>query len=126
MKLKAGFIILFAAVFMLNGCKKEDSTGGRKIIEGIIYFHDGTTPQSALAPGAIVYVTYDSKTYTGEIDQTTTTDSKGEYRVKGLTSGDYFISAKYTTSSGFTYTTAGHGVTIASNKNKAIFNFTLY
>lgn len=125
MKIITGFVILFAGIFIFNGCKK-DALGEKKIIEGIIYYHYGTPPQNTVAPAASVFVTYDSKEYTGVIDQTVITDSKGAYRVKGLKKGDYFVTATYTSSSGFVYTTLGHWVTLESGKNKASLNLLLY
>ena len=125
MKIKAILTVLFAAFLLTSGCKKEGKLGGNKTIEGIIYYHDGVVPPNTVAPGASVFVTYNSKVATGNVDETLTTDSNGHYSVRGLKKGDYFISAEYTTSSGFQYTTTGHAVTI-DTKNKETMNIILY
>lgn len=109
MRTKAVLAILFAAFIIVGGCKKE---GGKKTIEGTVYYNDGVSPVDDIAPGAAIYVTYGTKVAAGSVDEETTSDSKGVYDLKGLKNGDYFIWAKYTTSHGFTYTTPGHGVTV--------------
>lgn len=123
MKVKTVFVILFAVSFILNGCKKEGS--GKKAIDGTVYFNDGTSAGDDIAPGAIVSITYDSKSYTGKVDETTTSDATGKYNIKNLTKGDYFISAEYTTSHGFKYTTDGHGVTLKGDVNRISLNLRL-
>ena len=124
MKIKAVITILFAAILLASGCKKE-GLGGNKSIEGIIYYKDGVVPPNTVAPGTSVFITYNSRVSTGTVDETLTTDSNGHYSVRGLTKGDYFISAEYITSSGFRYTTKGHTVNL-DNKNKGTMNIILY
>lgn len=110
MKIRTVIAILFSVFIIVSGCKKAGI--GKKTIEGTVYFNDGVSALDAIAPGASVYITYGSKVYTGTVDEETTSDSKGIYDIKGLKNDDYFIWASYTTSHGFTYTTAGHGVTV--------------
>jgi hypothetical protein len=126
MKTKVIVTILFVGILILNGCKKDGIMDGRKSIEGSVYYHDGVSPPNTIAPGANVYITYGSKTSTGTVDETTTTDATGKYSVRGLKKGDYFVSAEYTTSAGFVYKTQGHGVTIEGSMNKATLNIDLY
>ena len=110
MKTKVILSVLIAAFIIVGGCKKGGL--GKKTVEGTVYFNDGVSAIDDIAPGASIYVTYNSKVSTGTVDEETTSDSKGVYNIKGLKKGDYFIWASYTTSHGFTYTTAGAGVTV--------------
>lgn len=124
MKSKSATAILFLAILAVAGCKKEGN--GNKSIVGTVYFHDGVTAIDAVAPEAIISITYDSKTYTGQVDETTTSDAKGDYTIKGLTKGEYFVTAEYTTSHGFKYTTQGHGVVVDPGDDKISLNIRLY
>ena len=125
MKIKAAFAILFLGILVIAGCKKE-GMNGNKSIYGTVYFHDGVSAIDAIAPQAIVSITYGSKVSTGSVDETTTSDAKGDYTFKRLKKGDYFVTAEYTTSHGFKYTTAGHGVVIDPADDKVSLNIRLY
>lgn len=118
--------MLFAAILAVSGCKKEGGIAGKKTIVGTVYYDDGTSPVDAIAPGATVYLTYNSKVSGGAADETTTSDSKGAYSFKKLTKGDYFVWAEYITSHGFKYVTPGYGVTIEAGKDNMDLNIRLY
>jgi len=125
MKTNAAIVILFLGILAVSGCKKEGMNGNKSII-GTVYFHDGVSAIDAIAPQATIFITYDSKTYTGKVDETVTSDAKGDYSIKGLKKGEYFVSGEYITSHGFKYTTPGHGVIIDRDDDKISLNIRLY
>lgn len=127
MKTKMLLALMFSGIIVwgLVGCKKEGN-GGKKSIVGTVYYYDGVNAINNIAPGATIYVTYGSKKAAGNIDETLTSDAKGEYSIKGLKRDDYFVWAEYTTSHGFEYSTAGHGLSIDANDDKVTLNLRLY
>ena len=111
-------IILLTGIFFTMGCKKEAGIIGKKVVKGTVYFKNGVTGTNDPAASAVVYVTYGATVASSCYNQTTTTDAGGEYIIKGLQKGDYFITADYTDSHGFKYTTPGYAVTIQNKKNE--------
>lgn len=124
MKTKSLVVLLFAAIVIVSGCKKDGA--GKKAIGGFVYFQDGISPPDNIAPGATVYISFGTKVFTGNVDETTTSDSKGAYIFKGLKKDDYFVWGEYTTSHGFTYSTPGHGITVEGGKDRFDLNLRLY
>ena len=122
MKTKIVFAVLLTGIMFAGSCKKDDGNGGKKKIFGTVRFNDGVSAADDIAPGATVFISYGSKVATGTIDQTVTCDARGEYTIKGLKKGDYFVSGEYITSHGFKYTTKGYGVTLESTKNELELN----
>lgn len=124
MKIKAAVAILLAGMLAIAGCKKEGS--GNKSIYGTVYFHDGVSPVDEIAPLATLYMTYNSKKFTGTADETVSSDAKGSYSFKGLKKGEYYVWGEYTTSHGFKYTTQGYGVVIDREDDNISLNIRLY
>ena len=105
-------------VLVLPACKKKAGIGGKKTIYGTVTYKDGATSAFEIANTAVVHIAYGTKSSTSNYDQTVVVDETGNYHFDGLTKGDYFISAEYTDEHGFTYTTAGYGVTVNNKKEK--------
>ncbi|CAN5128706.1 hypothetical protein BH09BAC5_BH09BAC5_22620 [soil metagenome] len=106
------FLMLFAMA-----CKKDAGTGGKKTISGTVHYLNGATGEMEIASGATVMISYGTKTYNSNYDQMLLTDSNGNYHLEGIRKGDYFFSAEFTDAQGFSYTTAGYGVTVQNKKD---------
>lgn len=117
--LKIVSVVLFAvAVLFSAGCRKEEGLAGKKIVSGVVYFKNGASGSNDPATSATVFITYGATEDTGTYDQTTTTGSSGEYSVKGLQKGDYFIKASFTDPQGFLYSTPGYAVQINNKRTE--------
>jgi len=116
--LKKVAAVLLLAIAIITGCKKEEGIIGKKVVTGTVFFKNGVTGTNDPASSAVVYITYGAKENTGSYDQTTTSNSDGKYTVKGLQKGDYFITADFTDSHGFKYTTPGYTFTIKNKKSE--------
>lgn len=122
---KLTLLILLVSITFFIGCKKEEGIIGKKVVTGTVYFKNGVTGTNDPATSALVYVTYGTTAASGSYDQTTTTDSNGKYIIKGLQKGDYFITAEYTDSHGFEYTTHGYVITIKNKKSELLLDIML-
>ena len=105
-------------VLVFPACKKEAGIGGKKTIYGSVTYKNGASSAFENASTAIVYIAYGTKSTTSSFDQSAAVDETGAYHFDGLRKGDYFISAEFTDENGFTYTTAGYGVTVNNKKEK--------
>lgn len=122
------FLKLFVIFLLLTftwGCRKEPGYVGKKIITGVTFYKNGATGKNEPAPFAIIYITYGVKTFTGAYDQSILSDSNGKYTIKGLQKGDYFISAEYTDTHGFKYTSSGYAVEIKNKKEELTLDILL-
>lgn len=119
MSLKILFGLFLGCILVISGCKKEEGLVGKKVVSGVIYYQNGASGTEEPAASAIVYIWYGETTATGSYDQTTTTNSNGEYTIKGLQKGNYFITAEYSDGNGFSYSTPGYVVDI-NNKKSAL------
>ena len=111
-------LILLVSITFFIGCKKEEGIIGKKVVTGTVYFKNGVTGTNDPAASAVVYVSCGTTTASGSYDQTTTSDSNGKYIIRGLRKGDYFITAEYTDSHGFEYSTPGYAITIKNKKSE--------
>ena len=112
-------LVLFLVNIVFNTrCTKEAGVTGKKTIAGAVLYKNGASGTNDPAISAAVYITYGTNTASGYYDQSTLTDSEGNYSIKGLQKGDYFIRAEYTDSHGFNYTTPGYGVSIKDKKGE--------
>ena len=109
-------IALLFLVLIFPACKKEAGIGGKKTITGTVHFLNGATGAYEIASGATVNIAYGETSYNSTYDQTLQADVNGVYHVDGLRKGDYFISAEFTDTHGFKYSTAGYSVSIENKK----------
>ena len=107
---------LLFLVLLFPACRKEAGIGGKKTITGTVHFKNGATGMYEIASGATVNIAYGETTYSSTFDQTLQADVNGVYHFDGLRKGDYFISAEFTDTHGFKYTTAGYSVSIEKKK----------
>lgn len=117
MRNRSYFVFLFLVSITVASCKKEAGIGGKKTISGTVHYLNGATNAMDVASGATVMITYGTKTASSNSDQTVVADADGKYHFDGLNKGDYFITAQYTDGNGFTYTTAGYGITAEKKKD---------
>jgi hypothetical protein len=116
MKKSIYFSFIFLA-FIVSSCKKEAGIGGKKTITGTVRYLDGLTGQMEIAAGASVMIYYGTTTASTNYDQQVLADADGKYHFDGLRKGDYYITASFTDSHGFIYSTAGYTVTIENKKD---------
>ena len=114
---KNSYCVFILLVLFVSACKKEAGTGGKKTISGTVYYLNGATNSLEIANGAKVMICYGTKSASTNYDQTILADADGKYHIDGLRKGDYFITAEFTDTNGFTYTTAGYGVTAENKKD---------
>ena len=105
-------LLMLTGVILVTGCSKE-SVGtvskGAAISGTITYDKSGTfTP----APNALVWITFGATSASSEQDLKTFTDANGNYTIKDLNKGSYFVNAQYTDDHGFMYNNGGCAVTI--------------
>ncbi len=112
----AALFFITTLLFLSIGCRKEEGLEGKKIVSGVVYFKNGASGNNDPAASATVFIAYGVKEETGSYDQTTTTNSNGEYSIKGLQKGDYFIKASFTDAHGFSYSTPGYAVQINNKR----------
>jgi hypothetical protein len=124
MKNTIGFAFIFL-VLIVSACKKEAGIGGKKTISGTVFYLNGATGSMEIANGAIVMICYGTKSSASDYDQTVLSDADGKYHIDGLRKGDYFITAEFTDAHGFTYTTAGYGVTVENKKDNLALDIDL-
>lgn len=125
MSMKNSIVIFFLLLLVFSACKKKAGIGGQKTIYGNVTYKNGATSSFEKANTAIVHIAYGTKSTTTNYDQTVAVDEDGAYHFDGLKKGDYFISAEYTDVHGFSYTTAGYGVTINNKKEKLALDIKL-
>lgn len=114
-------VLLFGGLLFATSCQKPDpaviAPTINKEIKGNITYQSGSTTFKAAK--ARVFLTNGTKTASVNYDESAVADSAGNYSIKGLQLGDYYLTASYTDVNGFTYTTPGYGVTLA-NKDGAL------
>lgn len=118
MNIKNCIIAFFLLVLVVPSCKKKAGIGGKKTIDGTVTYKNGVSSAFEKANTAIVHIAYGTKSATSSFDQSVVVDAAGTYHFDGLRKGDYFITAEFTDEHGFTYTTAGYGVTVNNKKEK--------
>ncbi|MDP1802859.1 MAG: hypothetical protein Q8L81_15970 [Bacteroidota bacterium] len=81
-------IMIVATVMLFASCKKE-GTGGKSSIKGGVKHH------SAIIANAVVYIKYGAKDFPGadvsKYDANVTCDANGNYEIKELRKGDYYL-----------------------------------
>lgn len=117
--------LLLLLVSIMMACKKEPGMEGKKVVRGAVLFKNGGSGLNEPAAGAVVYVTFGAAASTGTYDHSTTANAEGNYTIRGLQKGDYFITAEFTDSHGFKYTTPGYVVTIKTKSNDLVLDILL-
>lgn len=81
-------LLFIVTVMLFASCKKE-GTGGKSTIKGIVKHH------STIIANAIVYIKYGAKDFPGadvsNYDANVTCDANGNYEIKELRKGDYYL-----------------------------------
>ncbi len=118
-------------LFMLASCTKKETvkfdiptktTEGQVEVKGTVKYLDygsGTIPVSA--PFATIKISNDLTTKV--FNQFWQTDSVGQYAVKGLAIGNYYIAAEYKDKWGYTYTTNGFTVNVKNTVTPITLDF---
>lgn len=119
------YVFIFLVV-IASACKKEAGIGGKKTIAGTVYYLNGATNAMEIAANAKVMIAYGTSSASSNYDQTLLTGADGKYHMDGLKRGDYFITAEFTDVHGFTYTTAGYGVTVENKKDELELDIELH
>ena len=117
LKITSAFIIILMLSF--TSCKKDPGFGGDANVKGVV------TINGVATPGAIVYISFDTKTASDKHDGTTVTDAGGNYTFGGITRGDYFVTATYTSPTGIMFKSGGAHVEIGKKKGDVTVNLTL-
>ncbi len=117
--LKISFILLFISVFAITSCSKDAGFEGKNIIKGSI------TANGAAVTGAVVHIAFDTKEATTNYDATTLTDASGNYQFAGLSKGDYFVDAEYTTDLNILLSSGGAAVTLGGNSGEIKVDLTV-
>lgn len=122
---------LTIGLFMFASCKKEETktydvnvktTEGQVLVKGTVKYLDyGSSATPVAAPFATIKISNNitTKTFT-EFWQA---DSAGNFAVKGLAVGDYYIAADYKDKWGYTYTTNGFTVSVKNTVNPISLDF---
>jgi hypothetical protein len=122
---------LTLGLFLFSACTKEEtvkydipvtSTGGQVMVQGSVKYLDyGTSTSPVAAPFATIKISNDltTKTFT----QFWQADSVGNFAVKGLAVGNYYIAAEYQDAWGYTYTTNGYTVNVKNTVNPITLDF---
>ncbi len=124
-------ILLTVSVFMLASCAKEETktvevkksvTDGQALITGTVKYLDLATSTTAVkAPFATIKISNDLTTK--QFNQFWQADSAGNFSVKGLAVGDYYIAAQYTDKNNYTYVTTGFTVNVKNSVNPVNLDF---
>lgn len=81
-------LLLIATLMLFASCKKE-GTGGKSSIKGSVKHH------SLIIPNAVVYIKYEAKEFPGadvsKYDANVTCDANGNYEIKELRKGNYYL-----------------------------------
>lgn len=113
-------------ITIISACEKKTAgPGGQNTIIGTVYYKNGATQNTDVAPKATVSVSYGTNEPNMSFDQTVLTNTDGTYKIEGLTPGKYFIKANYTDEHGFNYNSPGVGVTFNNKDRKAEANIVL-
>ncbi len=122
---------LILGLFLMSSCTKEETvkydipvktTDGQCLFQGTVKYIDyGVGTTAIVAPGATIKISTDlvNKTYT----QFWKADSVGNFSVKGLPVGNYYMAAEYTDKVGYTYSTEGFTVNVKNTVNPITLNF---
>lgn len=123
---------LTIGAFMFASCTKEEtktvevpisSTNGQALIKGTVKYLDLAISTTAVAaPYATIKVSSDLATK--QFTQFWQADSAGNFSVKGLAVGDYYIAAEYRDKNNYLYTTQGFTVNVKNSVNPVTLDFT--
>ena len=96
-------------------------TDGQALIQGNVTYKNSITGTNDPAPKATIKIATDTtlKTFV----QFWSTDSAGNYSVKGLAVGSYYIAAEYRDKNNYLYVTNGFTVTINNSVDPVTLNF---
>jgi Prealbumin-like fold domain len=130
--LKIYLSILALGLVMIAACNKTETdtktitisksvTDGQAVVSGMVTYVNAIAGTNDPAPGAIIKIATDTNTKT--FVQFWATDATGNFRVKGLGVGSYFIAAEYRDKNNYLYTTTGYTVTINNSVDSVSLNF---
>ena len=130
--LKLYLSILVLGLFMVAACTKEEKvtktvtvnksvTDGQALIQGNVTYLNGITGTNDPAPKATIKIATDTTAKT--FVQFWTADSTGNYSVKGLGVGAYYIAAEYRDKNNYLYVTTGYTVIINNSVDPVTLNF---
>lgn len=130
--LKLYLSILALGLLMVASCTKEVSetktvsipksvTDGQALVSGKVTYVNTIKGTNDPAVRAIIKIATDTTAKT--FVQFWATDSLGNYRVKGLGVGSYFIAAEYRDANSYLYTTTGYTITINNSLDSVALNF---
>jgi len=128
--LKTLLSIIAVGIFFITACTKTDTqtvtvtksaTDGQAKVYGTVKFYDQQSSTAKAAPGAIVQVAPDSinKAYF----QFWATDANGNFSIKGLAVGNYYLNAVYTDNFGYKYFTNGFSISVNNSLDSIPLNF---
>ncbi|HQQ93829.1 MAG TPA: carboxypeptidase-like regulatory domain-containing protein [Bacteroidia bacterium] len=112
-------LIAFVSLLAFTACKKENDFGGKASIKGTVTLNG--TPVS----NAFVYLSLGATEPSTTRDASAVTDASGAYKFSGLLTGDYFVTAEYTNSTGQTFKSGGGKVKIGDKKGEVTADLTV-
>ncbi len=125
------FSILTASAFMFASCTKEETktvevnksvSDGQALIKGTVKYLDFAVSATAVpAPFATIKIA--SNVTTKVFDQFWQADSVGNFSVKGLGVGEYFVAAQYKDKNNYIYLTNGFTVSVKNSVNPISLDF---
>src|ERR1043166_9221938 len=116
--------ILVASIFMIASCEKEETktveihksaTDGQATIKGTVTYLDAASGNYIAAPGAVIKIATD--TTSKAFNQFWMTDSAGNFQVKGLAVGNYYLASTFTDKNNLTYNKLS-----ARDENASVFS----
>ncbi len=130
--LKLYLSIFTLGLLMIVSCTKEVTetktvtipksvTDGQASVNGQVTYVNSIKGTNDPAPRAIIKIATDTTAKT--FVQFWATDSAGNYSVKGLGVGSYFIAAEYRDINNYLYTTTGYTITINNSVDPVTLNF---
>jgi hypothetical protein len=130
--LKIYLSILVLGLFMVAACTKEVTetktitvsksvTDGQALIQGQVTYKNAITNTNDPAPKATIKIATDL--VTKNFVQFWAADTAGNFSVKGLAVGTYYIAAEYRDKNNYLYVTTGYTVTINNSVDPVTLNF---
>ncbi|MCX6186498.1 MAG: hypothetical protein NTU43_05800 [Bacteroidetes bacterium] len=123
--------IITIGAFMFASCTKDETktveivksvSDGQALIKGSVKYIDFAISASPIAaPFATIKIS-DNIT-TKAFNQFWQADSAGNFNVKGLAVGSYYIAAQYKDANNYTYTTNGFTVQVKNSVNPVTLDF---
>lgn len=123
---------LTAGLFLFSACTKEETlkvdvpvktTDGTVLVQGTVKYIDFGVGTTAL-PAPFATIKISNNLTTKAFTQFWQADSAGNFAVKGLAVGDYYIAAEYKDAWGYTYVTNGYTVNVKNTVNPITLDFT--